>query len=122
MDQTPLAGLSVLILEDEFIIALDLEQTCRDHGAEVSTHRSLAELGPDPFERRFDVALLDVMLEGQSTLDFARTLIERGTPVVFSTGYSASEDMLKDFPGTPVITKPYGPKDVIDVIRTVAAR
>ena len=29
-----LEGLKILVLEDEFLIAMDVEQLCRDHGAE----------------------------------------------------------------------------------------
>ena len=43
----PLAGLRVLILEDEFLIAMDVEQLCRDHGAaDVIILRRLEDYQP----------------------------------------------------------------------------
>ncbi|TIX32026.1 MAG: response regulator, partial [Mesorhizobium sp.] len=37
-----LDGLRILVLEDEFLIAMDVEQLCRDHGAaEVTIAREI---------------------------------------------------------------------------------
>ena len=41
-----LSGLRILILEDEFLIALDVEQLCRDHGAtDIIVERDLERTG-----------------------------------------------------------------------------
>jgi DNA-binding NarL/FixJ family response regulator len=62
LSSKPLQGIRVLIMEDEFLIAMDVEQLCRDHGAqEVVIMRKLEELGADPFERPgFDAAVVDI--------------------------------------------------------------
>ena len=79
MRNFPLDGMRVLVIEDEFLIAMDVEQLCREHGAtDVVIMRSLAELGSDPFAgRSFDVAILDVMVSRGSTLEFAAKLRAR---------------------------------------------
>lgn len=118
----PLAGLRVLILEDEFLIAMDVEQVCRDHGAaDVVISRSLdglAELTADTF----DAAILDLKLGTVSTLDFARELFEAGIPFVFATGYADPSETERDFPGVPVLTKPYLESDLVDALATVSRR
>ena len=60
-----LEGLKVLVLEDELLIAMDVEQLCLDHGASaVTVARTLSEV---PGEDEFDTAMVDVLLDGVST-------------------------------------------------------
>ncbi|MGT2464712.1 hypothetical protein ACVOMV_03395 [Mesorhizobium atlanticum] len=84
-----LDGLRILVLEDEFLIAMDVEQLCRDHGAaEVTIAREIAEIDGQALSARFDAAVVDLMLGGVSTLDFAVRLRSEGIPFVFASGYS----------------------------------
>ena len=125
MRNVPLDGMRVLVMEDEILIALDVEQLCRDHGAaDVAIARSLDDLGPDPFKGEpFHAAVLDVMLGGRPTVDFARRLRERGLPFVFATGYVDSENIVEGFEGVPVVGKPYSGRDLIEALSgAIAAR
>ena len=76
MQDIRLDGMHVLVLEDEFIIAMDVEQLCREHGATaVTIVRQIEDLGENPLEGEpFHVAVLDLMLGGVPTTDFASTL------------------------------------------------
>jgi CheY-like chemotaxis protein len=118
----PLKGLRVLILEDEFLIAMDVEQLCRDCGAEdVLIRRSLQELGGSAEMPDFDVAIVDLMLSGVSTLDFARQIYDRGVPFVFASGYSDLQEITEKFPGVPVVGKPYAGEDLIGAVTAAVA-
>jgi CheY-like chemotaxis protein len=117
-----LEGLRVLILEDEYLIAMDVEQLCRDHGAtEVTIHRDLDGIDV-PVAASFDAAIIDVMLQGRSTLDFARGLRERNIPFVFASGYSHFDDIFAAFPGVRVVAKPYAGVDLIGALSEARAR
>jgi DNA-binding response OmpR family regulator len=119
----PLAGFRILILEDEYLIAMDVEQLCRDHGAEDAILiGDLDALEAELAGRRFDVAVIDAMLNGRSTLDFARQLQERDIPFVFATGYDDAAERFADFPGVPVVGKPYGGRELIKAIASVVGR
>lgn len=123
MAPLPLAGYRILILEDEYLIAMDVEQLCRDHGAEDAILiGDLDALEAELAGRRFDVAVIDAMLNGRSTLDFARRLRERSIPFVFATGYGDAAERFADFPGVPVVGKPYGGRELIDAIALVVGR
>lgn len=104
----PLAGASVLVLEDEFLIALDAEQILRDLGVrQVAIAATLSEAEDRTRAGDFDVALLDVNVNGEMSFGLAQTLRARGVPVVFTTGYE-----LKDRVDTSVdpefcVSKPY---------------
>jgi DNA-binding response OmpR family regulator len=115
-----LAGLKVLVLEDEYLIAMDVEHLCLEHGAaSVTIARELDEV-PVAFD--FEAAIVDLMLGGQSTVDFAAGLSERGVPFVFASGYGEREDITSRFPGVPVVAKPYAGSDLIEALAAAYLR
>jgi DNA-binding response OmpR family regulator len=86
-----LAGLSLLVVEDDYLVAKEISMILQEHGANV--------LGPVPDVSRAralvapgvpDCALLDINLKGQMVFELAEELVERGVPLVFTTGYDAS--------------------------------
>jgi len=109
-----LKGLRVLILEDEILIALDLEQLFRDLGVEeVVVARNLDDIDA---EGAFDVAVLDLMLAGRSTVEFASVLFARGVPVVFATGRSDAAQLLASLPGVPIVDKPFSNEALVRAV------
>lgn len=120
--EKPLKDLRILVMEDEFLIAMDVEQLCQDHGAEeVIILRTLKELGDQPVgERGINVAVVDVMLAGESTVEFAKTLQDNNVPFVFATGYAENENLFEAFPGIRVVGKPYaGPTLITAIVEAV---
>jgi DNA-binding response OmpR family regulator len=118
-----LAGMRILVLEDEVLIAMDVEQLCRDSGAAgVVVARSLAEIDPDRAASEFDAAIVDVMLGGTSTLAFARHIQERNVPFVFASGYTDLDEIFSAFPGVSVVGKPYSGSDLVEAVAAAARR
>lgn len=114
MHDISLKGLRALILEDEVLIALDLEEILRDLGAaEVSVARSLDDADADA---AFDFAILDLMLGGRSTVEFASVLFARGIPFVFATGRSDAAQLVANLPGVPIVGKPFSSDALIEAI------
>ena len=115
-----LEGLRILVLEDEFLIAMDVEQLCRDHGAlDVAVARSLEEIADG---LAFDAAIVDVLLGGVSTFDFAARLSESGKPFVFASGYSDNAEVTRRFPGVAMIGKPYSGNDLVEAVAAACGR
>jgi CheY-like chemotaxis protein len=122
LSDLPLNGLRILLMEDEALIALDLEQLCRESGAEdVVVVRNVEQIA-EAAGACFHAAILDVMLSGNPTVEFARTLVQRGVPFVFATGYADREDLFSEFPCTPVIGKPYLGSDLMNALAGAVAR
>jgi DNA-binding response OmpR family regulator len=104
-----LEGKSVLLLEDEYLIAMDAEEILIQRlGAAkvqiVSTFdaaKAAAEAGG------FDIALLDVNINGQMSFPIAEVLRERGVPVVFASGYSLGDRRPPEVDPAHCLTKPY---------------
>lgn len=118
-----LDDLRVLLLEDEYLIAMDVEQVCRDNGAaEVTIVRDLDEIDTKTVMGAIDVAIIDLMLGGVSTLDFARGLHEAGIPFVFASGYSDPEELGASFPGAILVAKPYAGDDLVEAVAVACGR
>lgn len=117
----PFEGLHVLVAEDVIFIAMDVEDLCKEHGArEISIVRSLAEL--NKYTRTdYDAAVLDLMLGGESTIDFAKELTRRGVPFVFATGHSGDRAIFAEFDDVTVVSKPYIGRDLIDALAAAIA-
>lgn len=103
-----LDGARVLLLEDEFLIALDAEQILQELGArEVDTTSTLSEAEERARVGRYDVALLDVNVNGQMSFSLAESLRSRGVPVVFATGYELKDRALPGIDPALCVSKPY---------------
>jgi DNA-binding response OmpR family regulator len=83
-----LDGASVLLLEDEYLIALDAEMILKDLGAmTVHIASNLIDAQKYANEQRFDLALLDVNINGHTSFELAQSLRDKGVRVVFASGY-----------------------------------
>jgi CheY-like chemotaxis protein len=103
-----LAGLSVLLIEDEFLIALDAEQILKDLGAaKVEIVATFEDAQRRAETAQFDVAVLDVNLNGQMSFPIASTFRRRGIPVVFATGYQLADRSSFEFKDAVCVGKPY---------------
>ena len=118
-----LAGLRVLILEDEFLIAMDVEQLCREQGAaDAGIMRAMGEMSPEEAVNKYDAAVIDLMLGGNSTLDFAAKLADLGMPFVFASGYVDRDHIRTRFPGVRVVDKPYAGDDLVEALAQASGR
>ena len=86
MPQTDLSGRTVLILEDEPIIAIDLQMEFEDAGAVVVRADSVAK-AMAALEAGVDAAVLDYTLRSRTTAEPVATALEdTGIPYVFYSG------------------------------------
>jgi CheY-like chemotaxis protein len=96
-----------LIVEDEMLIAMNVEDMLLDLGHEVAG--IAGRLGPAlslAREGEFDFALLDVNLAGSFSFPVAAILRDRNIPFVFATGYGM-KGMIEEFQSFTVLQKPF---------------
>lgn len=97
---------TVLLVEDEPIIGFALEDMIGEQGAQ-SVLVSSVEAGRDAIaEKRFDLAIVDVNLNGEYSYSLADMLVETGCPFLFATGYGSVTHPDR-FADTPTVGKPY---------------
>jgi DNA-binding response OmpR family regulator len=107
----------VLIVEDEFFIALDIGQQLADAGFEVvGMAPSVAKALSIVAEPGCDVAILDVNLGGETSEPVARKLGEADKPFVVLSGYS-TDNRLPWFGSATVLSKPLRMNDLVAALR-----
>jgi CheY-like chemotaxis protein len=119
----------VLVVEDEALIALVLQDMLEELGWEVvgpaSTLAEARTLADDT--ESYDLALLDVRLNGETVFPVAERIVAAGRPIIFATG-SGGDDLPSSIRASSVLGKPYAAQTVerailkaIDEARTVHA-
>ena len=120
-----IAGKRFLVLDDEFLIALDIQQVLESAGAAAvaCTGNAADALHAITSAQPFDLAVLDFRLEGRtSSLDVADALVDAAIPFVFLTGMRGDRE-LKKYPDAPLVEKPYNARLLIDaIVRALAGR
>jgi AmiR/NasT family two-component response regulator len=118
-----LQGLRALILEDEALIAMDIEDTLEKLGLEImGWHRTVEGALAQIDEVAPDLALLDINLgNGVTSLPVAQYLKNCRVPFAFLTGYGRSA-LLGDFPDVDVLSKPLDEARLIEVLRRLAVQ
>jgi two-component SAPR family response regulator len=111
-----LAGKRILIVEDEFFIALNLQRVLQEAGAWIVGSVPSVDDALDACDREdVDAAVLDVKLWEGSTLAVAAELRRRGIPFVFASAYS--QDILPPpFRDRPYLMKPFRDGALVDAL------
>jgi DNA-binding response OmpR family regulator len=101
-----LRGLSILVVEDEYFIAMQIADAikCRG-GSVVGPVAGLKKARDLARQETIDGVILDLMLNGRTTLSFADELMSRSTPVILATGYAQSH-IPERYSNLPQLTKP----------------
>jgi CheY-like chemotaxis protein len=99
-------ALRVLVVEDEFLVAMDIESMLEQLGCQVvaSVPRLLKALDVAS-SLDFDLAVLDINIAGEVVYPLAFRLAHRGTPFLFTTGYSTSS-LPSELSDRPLVRKP----------------
>jgi PAS domain S-box-containing protein len=101
-----LAGGSVMLVEDEAIVALAVNDSLSDLGfSVVGPFSRVSDACRALQDGRVDAAILDVNLDGELVYSLADLLTIRKIPFVFATGYGA-ESIDPRFEHIPVLQKP----------------
>ncbi len=81
-------GRRVLVVEDEMMIRMLLDGMLTDLGHTVAAEAGrIDEALALARQAEFDVAILDVNLNGQPITPVVEVLVRRGLPFIFATGY-----------------------------------
>jgi CheY-like chemotaxis protein len=117
-----LKGVRVLLVEDQMIVALQIEDMLRATGCEVvgpvGTLRAAITLA---HEEAFDVAVLDINLDGEKVYPAADELQTRNIPFILATGYGEST-LPEKWRDQPRLSKPFRREQLEQLLRSVASR
>lgn len=110
-----MSGVTVLVVEDDFIVAYDIQTLLEEQGARVlGPAANLAEAQALLAKEHPTVAVLDVNLGGEYVFALADELLARDVPFVFATAY-ADDDRLfpEQIRNAPRLCKPVLPNVLI---------
>lgn len=108
---------TVLVVEDEFIIALDLSETVRDLGFRVEGPFADKENAFIAIDQHMpDCAILDVKTADGEVYPLADALSDAGVPIIFHSGHIASSDICERYPDAQACSKPCPPDRLIMMI------
>jgi DNA-binding response OmpR family regulator len=114
-----LEGVRVLVVEDEYLVAVLIEQILESAGCIV--------MGPVPRLRDaldavdqddYDAAVLDVNLAGERINPVADALSERDVPFMFVTGYGANA-LPREYAERPHIGKPFRMAELLGMLSSI---
>jgi DNA-binding response OmpR family regulator len=116
-----LQGMRVLLIEDEYLIADDLNRALRHSGVVVIGPIGTLEAGLKAASSEpVDVAILDINLRGEWSYPIVDELLARKIPVMLATGYD-EEAIPPEFSQLPRVQKPYKSHDVLALLRRLSA-
>lgn len=130
-DAPNIAGLNVLLLDDEFDAREFVRRLLADHGVKVVGVGSVAEAMAVAGEQEFDLIVSDIGMPGEDGYSFIRQLRalesrrgRRRTPCVALTAYARTEDRRRlMMAGFQVhVAKPVEPSELLAVVANLAGR
>src|SRR5579862_4795789 len=116
------AGKRVLVVEDEPMIRLLLDDMLADLGYTMAAEAGrLDEALAKANDGEFDVAILDVNLNGQPITPVVEVLVRRGVPFVFATGYG-QRGVPEAYRSTVTLQKPFQLEALEQALKAIAPK
>jgi DNA-binding response OmpR family regulator len=105
----PLNGLRLLVVEDQFFVAMEVNDLISSLGAEVVGPYGRLNQALDAVQRQaVDGGVLDVKLDSEKSYPVADILMDSGRPILFVTG-GDTEGMPEKYRVLPCLIKPFDP-------------
>ena len=115
----------ILLVEDDYALALGTEYALQAEGYEVVTAGRIEQAYEMQREGRPDLILLDVMLPDGNGYDFCRKIRQEGcqTPIIFLTAVGEEVNIVQGLEcgADDYVTKPYRVKELLSRIAATDA-
>lgn len=105
---------NILILEDDFIIAMDLEELVTELGATTVYVTNNCAEALDIIDRvTVTAAILDFDVEDGTSERVADALVQNAIPFIFTTGHSDNDLFPERYQHHPILKKPYSRDEIV---------
>ena len=115
----------ILMVEDDFALAMGTEYALTSEGYAVTTAGNLAQ-AREKFDDSIDLVLLDVMLPDGTGFEFCKELREKNSdvPIIFLTAVAEEANIVQglELGADDYVTKPFGMMELISRIKAVLRR
>ncbi|MEO1920866.1 MAG: response regulator [Sphingomonadaceae bacterium] len=107
----------VLIMEDDYIVGLDMVEQAKVLGLLIDgPHATLAEGQAAAKSVKPDLAILDIELTDGDVFPLAEKLSEANIPIIFHSGHTDTGDLDERFPKAHICAKPCPPNIILDIL------
>jgi len=111
---------TVLVAEDEMVIAFDLCETVAEAGFEVEgPHSGISSAMLACQKEAPALAILDITLDDGSVFPLAHRLAEENVPIIFHSGRHTRAEVEAQFPSATTLLKPCPPADMLKAVNDV---
>lgn len=116
-----LDGMRVLLVEDDFLLLMELELIVLEAGATIAgSCRTLGEGLDRAREVEITAAVLDVRLGEETVVPLARELTRRQIPFIFYTGQVKTDPLLAEWPECTIVSKPAPPAAIVAAVAALS--
>ncbi|MDI6025675.1 HWE histidine kinase domain-containing protein [Corticibacterium sp. UT-5YL-CI-8] len=117
------SDMAVLLVEDQMLIAMDVEAMLEEKGVnDVTVTSSSQEALTRLRSFKPHVAVLDFNLGQGTSIPVAQDLTRRGIPFLFATGYGDGSVIPAEFSAVPIVRKPYDGETLLAAIARLLSR
>ena len=117
---TSLVNRRIFVVEDEMLIAIQVEEILESLGCVIVGPVGKLEVAVRMArEEQIDAAILDVTIRGGQVFSVAEVLLERDIPFVFASGYGAWA-LPAPFRDRPRLNKPFTPDELVEALHAIA--
>lgn len=114
-----LSGRRVLVVEDEMLLVMMVEDMLADLGCtSLSSAATVDEALALIAAQAFDVAMLDMNLNGSDSHPVAEALAARGIPFFYATG-NTGHGLRDGYADRPMLKKPFRHEDLIAILARI---
>lgn len=123
MPEHALSGLSILVVEDDYFIASEIERVLTKVGARALGPFGRVELAREALSqgKTASAAVLDINIAGTMIYPLAEELRAAGVPFLFATGYDAHV-IPAEFDSVPRLVKPIEPRRLLEALASLVAQ
>lgn len=115
----------ILVVDDDTRLRHLLQRFLREQSFAVSTAKDVAEARQQMAQYKFNLLIVDVMMPGESGIDFLKKLrLENDVPVIMLTAMGETADRISGLENgaDDYLPKPFEPKELILRIRNILKR
>ncbi|MGH6671306.1 MAG: response regulator [Xanthobacteraceae bacterium] len=115
--ESALNGARILVVEDDFLISMELDTILADAGAKVvGPCRTIAQAKRLIEANSISGAVLDFRLGADTSLSIAHELRRHDIPFVFFTAQANTRQIQSECPGATVVAKPFHRRTILAAV------
>ena len=112
-----LSGRRILVVEDDVLIAMDMEATLEEFGCQVVGPCERLDKALAAVDETLDCAIVDMNLRGEYSFPLIERLRDCRVPTIVCSGYVDLPDIKSRLNGVPMLPKPCNPDRLLALMQ-----